>query len=123
MKNYFEGETACPCCGLNNPDPELIRKLNYTREVFGRPIEATSICRCVKHNLEVGGSETSSHITSPEIKGLAADLYCKDADEKLDLVSAAIIAGFKRIIVYRNKKNLVHLDIDGSKPQGLIVEF
>lgn len=120
--NYFEKETACQCCGLNNPDPELMRKLNYTREVYGSELKATSICRCKKHNAEVGGVADSAHITTSEITGKAADIYCKNSEMKLDVVSAAIIAGFTRIIVYRNKRNLVHLDVDKTKPQGLIVE-
>jgi zinc D-Ala-D-Ala carboxypeptidase len=120
--NYFENETACPCCGLDNPDPDLMRKLNYTREILNRPVKLTSVCRCEKHNADIGGVKNSAHLTSKEITGKAADIYCKNSDEKLDVVSAAIIAGFKRIIVYRTKYSLVHVDIDSTKPQGLIVE-
>lgn len=122
MTNYFEKEIPCKCCGISNANRDLVFRLNAMREIHGFPITATSICRCVKHNLEVGGKTNSAHITTDEIEGKAADIFCKDGNDKLDLVEAAILAGFKRIIVYRSKYNLIHLDVDETKPQGLIVE-
>lgn len=115
--NYFEKETPCPCCGMNNADPELIRKLNFARELYGKAIKATSICRCAKHNEEVLGKSNSAHLY-----GKAADLLSPNSEEKLTIINAAIMAGFKRVIVYRSKRNLIHVDIDTTKPQGLIVE-
>lgn len=120
--NYFKTETACHCCGIDNPDIGLLQKLNFMRELYGKPIRATSICRCVKHNIEVGGRSKSSHITTETMQGKAADLYARNNSHKLELVRYAILAGFKTIVVYRSKASLIHLSVDKTKPQGLIVE-
>jgi hypothetical protein len=120
MKNYFpDEERECHCgCGINNPSLLLMDLLNTTRHRLGEAIYATSICRCPEHNssLIVGGSPTSSHITTEERESLAADLTCQTGEYRLKLVKELIGAGFERILIYPMK---LHVDIDRSKSKGI----
>ena len=110
--NYFEKrETQCPCgCGLDITD-ELRDKLNVAREKLGIPIIITSGARCKKHNKEVGGSKTSSHL-----KGLAIDIAIPDSTYRYNLVHALKTSGFTRI---GQAKKFIHADIDYSKPSNV----
>ena len=63
-KNFSRAEFACKCgCGLCNPDPELVKKLEKFRTLCGnKPMNINSACRCEKHNKAVGGSTKSQHL-------------------------------------------------------------
>lgn len=120
--NFFKNEIPCRCgCGAENVSENLIVRLNRMREYYGKAVFTTSICRCVKHNILEGGSETSSHISTNEQKCTAADLRAVNALEKLKLVKAALMAGFSRIVLYKDKPHLVHVDVDFTKPDGLFL--
>lgn len=104
---------ACKCCGQNETSEDLIRIVNAIGEdMLTAKLDITSGFRCAKHNQEVGGSPTSSHLL-----GLAADIGCADSTFRFRLVGAAIRAGVLRIGI---GKNFVHVDIDRSKPRRLI---
>ena len=70
MKYFEEKEFECKCgCGKNNVIHELKIKLDTAREFAGVPFVISSATRCYQHNVNVGGSPTSSHL-----KGLAVDI-------------------------------------------------
>jgi len=103
-----EPNVACPCCGLAEVDPALFRRLETTRAVFG-PISFTSVCRCSKHNAQVGGKERSAHLTIPFLKSSqAVDIPILFARHRYSLLRAAFLSGFDRIGI---GANFVHLDI------------
>jgi hypothetical protein len=78
MKNYFNSrEFACPCCGETRMDEDFVIKLNTARAVAKMAFRVNSGFRCEKHNLEVGGKETSSHL-----KGRAVDLAVYTSTER-----------------------------------------
>lgn len=116
MKNFFEKETACPCCGVDKTDPRLLCMINNARYSYGKPIKANSIYRCEKHNIEVDGVAGSSHT-----KGYAIDIQLNNkGKDTLALVPILLSVGFKRLVLYKSK-NIIHADIDETKPEGIFI--
>lgn len=72
-QNFYRSEFACPCCGFNTVDSELVDILQDIREFFDKPVEVTSGCRCPSHNKKVGGGKKSQHLF-----GRAADIQVQD---------------------------------------------
>lgn len=62
--NFNRQEFACKCgCGFDAVDVELVEVLEDVRTHFkGNPVKISSGCRCVNHNVNVGGSRGSRHI-------------------------------------------------------------
>lgn len=111
--NYFnEDEFNCPCCGKNEMKQDFLFKIDDAREVAQVPFKVNSGFRCSKHNEEVGGSTTSSHLL-----GWAADISAVSSNEKFKIVAGLLDAGFTRIGV---GKNFIHADCDPNKVKEVI---
>lgn len=115
MSNYFTYEE------FDSPDIQgsgqlisknLLNKLNQAREEFGKPIVITSGYRTLRHNLEVGGKQNSSHL-----HGLAADISCNNSSDRFKLVQILLNVGFTRIGI---GNSFLHIDIDTNKTQNVI---
>ena len=110
---YFsEKEQSCPCCGSNNCDQAFLFKMNAARNYAEIPFVINSWCRCCKHNADVGGSPTSSHL-----KGVAVDLWCNSSEARYKILDGLLYAGFTRIGI---GKTFIHVDSDKDKSQGVI---
>jgi len=113
MWKYFNmQEFKCRCCGKVEIDPKLVDMLDMAREIAGVPFFITSGYRCPKHNAEVGGSPTSSHL-----KGKAADIRVHNNWDRYKILEGLIKAGFKRIGI---AEKFIHADIDETKPQYVV---
>lgn len=55
-------ECQCPCCGLLNISPTLLQLAEKIRAQLKTPMHVHSVCRCVRHNREVGGRPLSRHL-------------------------------------------------------------
>ncbi len=55
-------ECKCPCCGLLNVSPTLLKLAEKIRTQLKAPMHVHSVCRCVRHNREVGGRPKSRHL-------------------------------------------------------------
>lgn len=112
--DYFDKEEfECKCgCGLCDPNPELVRKLNVARYFADMAIKINSGTRCKEHNRQEGGSETSSHLISVMGFSTAVDIQCRDALERGVLLVALVEAGFRRIGI---GDTFLHTDIDPTK--------
>ena len=110
MTNYFkETELKCKCgCNQLKFDAEFKNLLNRIRTLFNKPIYITSGYRCEKHNKEVGGKPTSSHL-----KGIAVDIKCDNSLDRYLLLRIFMDLGVRRIGV---GKDFLHIDSDESKP-------
>ena len=60
---------------------DLILILESIRNELGKPVIITSGYRTEAHNEKVGGKPNSSHL-----KGLAADIACKDGKYRFELI-------------------------------------
>src|SRR5574343_1126050 len=111
MANYFtRDEFKCPHCGENNISDEFIDRLDEVRHAYGKPMVVLSGYRCPAHNASVGGVDGSAHT-----EGIAADIACSFARDRLALVESAINNGFGRIGI---AKSFIHLDISETHPQS-----
>jgi uncharacterized protein YcbK (DUF882 family) len=110
-RNFNKSEVSCPDCRLFIENLDHISRRQLMRDIYGKPMRVTSSTRCRKHNEEVGGKDTSSHL-----KGVADDISASDGGEIFLLVKAAMDAGFKRIGI---AKTFVHVDSDDSKPDWI----
>ena len=112
-KNYFKlSEQACKCCGTGRLAPDFLIMLNHARELAGIPFILNSAFRCAKHNIEVGGSDFSSHLV-----GCAADIRVIDNMQRFIIVKALLDAGINRIGI---GKNFIHADNDFTKQQNVV---
>lgn len=67
---YFQiKEFMCPCCGYVKIASSLIIALENFRRAWAAPVLVNSGFRCLKHNVEVGGAQSSRHLI-----GCAADI-------------------------------------------------
>jgi len=95
-----------------NMNEEFLYMLDAARKIYGKPMRVNSGYRSEAHNKKVGGVSSSSHL-----KGLAADISCKNSDERFYMLQAFIKAGFKRIGV---ASSFIHIDNDKDKSQNVI---
>lgn len=111
-ENFSRKEFACRCdCKRDDISIELVSKLQQVRDIVGKPLKITSGVRCVSHNASIGGSATSSHITSE-----AADIFCTDSGER-DFLVGVLRSQFNRMGI---AKDFVHVDVSKNKPSPVL---
>lgn len=103
---------CCPHTPENAIVQELYEKLDRLEEALQEPLLFTSGYRCEACNKRADGVVGSSHIF-----GKAVDCRCSDSVWRFRIVEGALQVGFRRIGI---GSNMVHLDVDKSKPQGVI---
>ena len=91
---------------------DLILILESVREQLGKPVVITSGYRTPAHNQQIGGKPNSSHL-----KGLAADIACKDSKYRFELVRELMEHGIDRIGI---GDTFIHIDIDDDKSPDVI---
>lgn len=94
-----------------NMKKDFLTKLDKARAIADVPFKITSGYRSKETNKRVGGVSTSSHL-----KGLAADISCKDSSTRQKIVSALIQAGFTRIGI---ADTFIHCDTDKNKQDAI----
>jgi zinc D-Ala-D-Ala carboxypeptidase len=110
MKNFSESEFKCSCgcgAGFKEMNPDFIAQLDLAREYAGVPFKINSSIRCKKHNKDVGGKDTSSHLY-----GLAVDLDCSNDETRYQIITGCMQAGIKRFGI---SKSFIHIDDDSTK--------
>lgn len=119
MAKHFDlDEIACHCgCGIANTSPKLEAMADLARDLYGGPLYANSWCRCPHHNEEVGGSRTSSHISTQVKQCTAIDFAIRPGIDRSRLASALLKAGFNRLGIGHG---LIHADCDPAKPANEI---
>lgn len=111
---YFgEDELACPCCGQIALDIRFAARLPDLRDRWGQPLYPTSVCRCKRHNRQVGGHPRSLHLIDnpvhPTWGTMAADLSWADwrTGDRLTFAQLAWVSGFS---VGLNPR-FIHIDL------------
>lgn len=120
MKHFKPEEFKCRCnynCGLGyaQMDEIVLTSLDDARSIADVPFIITSAVRCPQHNLDVGGTLSSSHLI-----GRAVDIYCTSSKDRYAIVAALIKVGFQRIGI---GTNFIHCDGDITKPQSAIFTY
>jgi uncharacterized protein YcbK (DUF882 family) len=124
--NFDRAEFACKCddpeCNEDRVAPDLVNRLQDTREALARSIRITSGCRCIAHNRASGGSRTSSHLTKAFNGGFprctAADLEVVSEQDAAEKIIALVTRGrFTRVgLRAHGSRMFIHVDIDPTKP-------
>jgi zinc D-Ala-D-Ala carboxypeptidase len=112
MGHFKLSEFACPCCGKNGINPDIIPLLEKIREDFGKPIVINSGFRCKAHNTAVGGTSKSAHLT-----GEAVDIQAVNGADRFRLIQIALAKGITRIGI---ANGFIHMDISKTLPQNTI---
>jgi len=94
-----------------NMKKQFLTKLDKARAIADVPFKITSGYRSKETNKRVGGVSTSSHL-----KGLAADISCKDSSTRQKILNALIQAGFTRIGI---ADTFIHCDTDKDKQDAI----
>jgi len=94
-----------------NMKKDFLTKLDKARGIADVPFKITSGYRSKETNKRAGGVSTSSHL-----KGLAADISCKDSSTRQKIVNALIQAGFTRIGI---ADTFIHCDTDKDKNDAI----
>ena len=106
---YFKWtEFDCKHTGLNEMDPEFIRKLDLLREACGFSFVITSGYRDPSHPVEARKSTPGTHSS-----GIAVDIAVNSGQQRLLLVQKALELGFTGIGV---AKTFVHVDTRTTTP-------
>ena len=88
-KNFNLSEFICHCgCGSDYINRDLVDLLQQVRDhmPMQNTMTVTSGVRCEKHNSQIGGSLTSSHID-----GVAVDLKCESGAYRQQLESTPVV--------------------------------
>lgn len=111
-KFFTPAEFACSHCGELLIQEPFLDRLVACRIVAGIPFVINSGFRCLVHNMNIGGSKSSSHMF-----GWAADIACPGSRERYLIVKAAMLVGINRI---EDAGSWVHLDMDPRKPGNVM---
>lgn len=117
MESRFFKEYEWTCqdnCGANKVRASFLLKMDEAREIAQIPFVINSGCRCKAHNKSVGGSPTSSHISTDDSPCCAFDIAVPNSHARYVILSSLIKAGFTRIGI---AKTFIHVDEDESKPE------
>lgn len=112
MKYFKRSEFDCPDCQANEMQDVFLNMLDSARDLAGVPFRINSGMRCQKHNLDVGGFITSSHL-----KGCAADIKVGGSLDRFKILTGLLEVGFNRFGI---GSNYVHVDYDLGKPANVI---
>lgn len=103
--------TAVPPCECKDMDAAFLDKLLLAQKAYGKKFRINSAFRSIVHEKSNGRNGLSSHC-----KGLAVDISAVSHSERLFIVAALIIMGFRRIGISRT---FIHVDDDTSKAPSL----
>jgi hypothetical protein len=100
----------CECCGECEVDEKIIHKFDKLQRFLGTELNIHGACRCIVHNKEVGGSDTSRHLSICDAIDFSGPLPVDV------LFFASIKMGFSGIGVYmdinKKGKNIPFLHVD-----------
>lgn len=99
--------TAVPKCEVSDMDPSFLDKLLLAQKTYGRKFKINSAYRSLAWEKSKGRNGRSSHC-----KGIAVDIGVSNHQQRLYIVCALIITGFRRIGI---AKTFIHVDDDDSK--------
>ncbi len=119
LKYFKKKEFTCSCgCGQTVISDELLEMLDMARELAKIPFVISSGYRCKEHNENLIRKGIKASKNSAHLKGLAADIKCKNSKTRALMVDALGYAGFTRMGL---GKTFIHVDIDNKdKPSPSI---
>lgn len=99
--------TAVPACQVSDMNSAFLDKLLLAQKAYGKKFRINSAYRSLSWEKSKGRSGRSSHC-----KGIAVDIGVSNHQQRLYIVAALVIMGFRRIGI---AKSFIHVDDDESK--------
>ena len=99
-----------------NMKKEFLTKLDKARAIADVPFKITSGYRSKETNDRLIKQGYKASPNSSHLKGLAADISCKDSSTRQKIVNALIQAGFTRIGI---ADTFIHCDTDKDKQDAI----
>ena len=116
--HFSEEEFTCKCgCGIHNPNQGFLERLERARIRAEIPFNITSGSRCKKHNEDVGGVDSSSHLASEAMESHAGDIDARGSRQRGIIIPSLVKVGFNRLGF---AKSFIHVDIDPALPPNMI---
>lgn len=115
---YFkekEFQACTPPCSLQDMNQETMNRLDRAREIADIPFVINSAYRSPAWEKAHGRTGDGAH---PHRR--AVDIRCNTPQNRMKIVSALLIAGFRRIGI---GKTYVHADDDPKKAQDVIWDY
>ena len=120
-EHFKDSEFKCHCgCGIQNISQYLLQVLETIRAIVKIPLVINSGCRCPTYNAHEGGAPDSAHITTPAIKGTAADVKCLAPRTRYKIMKAALGAGVNRIGI---GPDFIHIDVSLNNDPEVIWDY
>ena len=113
VRYFNREELMCEHCGAENMNKEFMKRLDFVRYIYKKPMVVTSGYRCVAHDDEIGGKGNHP-------QGDAADIRVNKGKDMYDFIAACIKAGIRRIILYKDSGH-VHIDMNPDKQEGVFI--
>lgn len=99
--------SAIPKCDVSQMDAAFLDKLLLAQKAYGRKFKINCAYRSLAWEKSKGRNGRSSHC-----KGVAVDIGVSNHQQRLYIVAALLIMGFRRIGI---AKTFIHVDDDESK--------
>ena len=118
MSKYFtasEFKRCSPSCSIKDMDAGFLDLLDRVRERAGIPLVLNCAYRSREWDKAKGRTGNSAHT-----RGKAVDIRCTTSANRYKIVFAALACGIRRIGI---AKTYIHLDNDGTLPQGVIWDY
>lgn len=123
---FNKDELKCKCCGMYNVSDEHLINLDVLANAYNNYLFSNSTCRCLKHNKNVGGVDTSRHQCETK-QADATDIRPRYIDDEQFINElyeiyklACDMRVFKEVIFYLNTKrkedSFVHVATYKDKP-------
>ena len=110
LKHFSHTELCCPCCNQAALAPGFGDDLEALRFVYAKPMIATSVCRCRRHNRAIKGHIRSLHLMDNpwhETDGTCAlDIEMMSSPDRARLIGLALTRGWSIGVA----SNFLHLD-------------
>lgn len=103
--------TAVPACQVSDMDAAFLDKLLLAQKMYGKKFHINSAFRSVAWEKQKGRSGRSSHC-----KGIAVDIGTSSHLERMYIIAALLLSGFRRIGIART---FIHVDDDPKKSPSM----
>ena len=120
LKYFKLSEFDCSCkenCKGEPMKEEFLKMLDQARETAGIPFKITSGIRCKIYNDDLIKRGYKASKNSSHLKGVAADISCKDSSSRFKIINSLLLAGFTRVGI---SDTFIHVDLDKEKSQRVI---
>ncbi len=122
LKHFKKSEFNCPCgspdCTGEKMNNEFLELLDEAREIANIPFFITSGLRCTEYNQDLIKRGYKASKTSSHLKGLAADISCKNSSDRWTIINSLLLVGFCRIGI---SDTFIHVDLDNKDKQKNVI--